>query len=168
MSAEFVALVKRPYTNPDPTPFTLKTNSAHDGEGTLTCNQNNIDFSVKGSANPLKFDGTDNKFQGAQLTAGIDMLAAAKTPSAKMNDVELTLTLTGGSKKPGPPAKIKFTAVEVTLDICAPRVDDKTDPTLMPTANAAPVGAATPTDKFYLGRPLPLQTDPKIDERATL
>jgi hypothetical protein len=30
------------------------------------------------------------------------------------------------------------------------------------------VGGAAATDKFYLGRPLPKQTDPKIDERATL
>jgi len=168
MSAEYIVLVKRPYTTVDPVKVTLKTDSAFDGTGTVTRAKDIIDFSLAAGGPPLQFDGTDNKFQGANLTAGVDLYAVAKTPSAAMNDVVLTLTLTGGSKKPGPPATTKLTAVQITLDVCEPRVDDKTDPTPLPTAAADP-GAATPTDKYYLGRPLPEQIKPKkIDERAKL
>lgn len=162
MSATFVVPVKRPYTTVAPVKVTLKTDSGFDGTGELTRSQNNVDFSLTAAGPALKFDGTDNKFPGAKLTAGVDLFAVAKTPSAKANDVVLTLTLTGGSKKNGPPAKFLLTAVQVTLDICDPRPDDKTDPAPMPTTNAAP--GPKPNDKFYLGRPLPEQTKPKIDE----
>ena len=168
MADDLVVLVKRPYTKVDPLSVLLKTDAGFDGTGELTRNANHIDFTVKGAAAPLNFDGTDNKFPGAKLSAGIELLAVAKTASTKMNDVVLTLTLTGGSKKNGPPVKTKLTAVAATLDICDPRVNDRTEPVPLPTAAAAPAGAAKPTDKFYLGRPLPEQVDPRIDERATL
>ena len=159
-----MVLVKRPYTNPPPVKVTLKTDSAFDGTGTLTRSANNIDFTVTGAAAALKFDGTDNKFPGARLTAGIELQAVATKASVAMNDVVLTLSLAGGSKQNLPPATIKLTAVEAILDICEPRLNDATDPTPLLTANAAPVGAATPNDKYYLGRPLPLQTT--LDRRG--
>jgi hypothetical protein len=165
--SDLVVLVSRPYTKVDPLKFTLKTDSAFDGTGLLTRSKNNIDFTVQGAATPLKFDGTDNKFPGANLTAGIDLLAVANAPSTSVNDVVLTLTLSGGSKKILPPATTKLTAVQATLDICDPRINDASAPAPLPTANAVPAAGAA-TDKFYLGRPLPTQTDPKIDERATL
>jgi hypothetical protein len=165
--SDLVVLVSRPYTKVDPLKFTLKTDSAFDGTGLLTRSKNNIDFTVQGAATPLKFDGTDNKFQGANLTAGIDLLAVANAPSKSMNDVVLTLTLSGGSKQILPPATTKLTAVQATLDICDPRINDASAPVPLPTANAIP-GAGAATDKFYLGRPLPKQPDVKIDERATL
>ena len=168
MGAEYIVLVKRPYTTVDPVKVNLKTTAGFDGTGTLTRNRDMIDFSLNPGGPILKFDGKDNKFAGANLTAGVDLYAVAKKPSAAMNDVELTLTLSGGSKKNGPPAKIQLTAVELTLDICEPRVDDTTDPHPLPTANSAPAAGATPTDKYYLGRPLPEQVKPKVDERATL
>jgi hypothetical protein len=84
-----------------------------------------------------------------------------------MDDVELTLTLSGGSKKNGPPAKQKMTSVEVTLDICEPRTKPKKEPKVLPTAKEDPKPGKE-KDKFFLGRPLPLQGDPKIDERAML
>src|ERR1700728_1017863 len=165
--SDLVVLVPRPYTKVDPLKFTLKTDSAFDGTGLLTRSKNNIDFTVQGAASPLKFDGTDNKFQGANLTAGIDLLAVGNAPSANVKDMVLTLTLSGGSKKILPPATTKLTAVQATLDICDPRINDASDPVPLPTANAAPAAGAA-TDKFYLGRPLPKQPDTKIDERATL
>ena len=165
-----VVLVKRPYTTPGPTKIRLKTDAGFDGTGLLTRSDAKIDFKLPGSATALKFDGTDNQFAGATLSAGFDLMAEGVTPSAATGDVLLTLTLNGGSKKNGPPAKIKLTSVQATLDICDPRVNAATDPVPLPTAAAAPAAGATPTDKFYLGRPLPLQssTDPRIDERAML
>jgi hypothetical protein len=168
MSSEYIVLVKRPYTTVDPVRVELKTSAGFDGTGLLARSRDIIDFSLAPGGVPLKFDGKDNKFDGAHLTAGVPLFAVAKKPSAAMNDVELTLTLSGGSKKNGPPAKLTFTAVELALDICEPRVDDTTDPTPLPTAASAPTGGPPPTDKYYLGRPLPLQGKPKIDERATL
>jgi len=168
MGAEYIVLVARPYTTVDPVRVNLKTSAGFDGTGTLTCNGNLIEFSATLGGPALKFDGTDNKFTGPALSAGVNVFAVARKPSAAMNDVVLTLTLTGGSKKNGPPAKIHLTAVELTLDICEPRVNAATAPTPLPTANAAPAVGATPTDKYYLGRPLPEQVKPKLDERATL
>jgi hypothetical protein len=161
-------IVKRPYTNPAPSVLTLKTDTGFDGTGLLTVDKKNIQFTVKGAAAPLKFDGVDNRFSGADLSAGIEVQAIGLTPSAKKDDILVTLTLSGGSKKIGPPAKTKLTSVAITLDICDPRKDAATDPVPLPTAAAAPAAGATPTDKFFLGRPLPLQGDPKIDERAML
>ncbi len=168
MSPQYIVLVKRPYATVDPVKVSLKTNAGFDGTGTVTRNKDIIDFSLVPGGAVLKFDGKDNKLDGAKLSAGVDLYAVAKKPSAAMSDVELTLTLSGGSKKSGPPAKLALTAVELQLDICEPRVDDTTDPSPLPTANSAPVAGATPTDKYYLGRPLPEQGKPKIDERATL
>jgi hypothetical protein len=79
--------------------------------------------------------------------------------------------LNGGTVKPGPPAKTKATSVEVTLDICEPRVDAATPPVKLPTLapNAPAPAPAAATDKVFLGRPLPLQSAPKkIEERAML
>jgi len=168
MSSEYIVLVKRPYTTVDPVKVNLKTSADFDGTGTVTRNRDSIDFSLTAGGSILKFDGKDNKFEGAKLSGGVDLFAVAKKPSAAMNDVELTLTLSGGSKKNGPPAKIQLTAVELTLDICEPRVNDTTEPLPLPTATTAPAAGATPTDKYYLGRPLPEQVKPKVDERATL
>src|SRR5215475_14330965 len=155
MGLEYVVLVKRPYTTVDPVKVSLKTSADFDGTGTLTRNKDLIDFSLTPAGPILKFDGNDNKFAGANLSAGVSLYAVAKAPSTAVNDVELTLTLAGGSKKSGAPAKIQLTAVELSLDICEPRINETTDPNPLPTANSAPAAGATPADKFYLGRPLP-------------
>jgi hypothetical protein len=169
MGKDLIVLVSRPYTNVPPLKVWLQTDVGFDGTGTLTRSGGaNIDFTIEGTRAALKFDGADNKFLGAKLSAGFNLIATAKSPSAKVNDVLLTLTLSGGSKIIGPPAKIRFTAIQVTLDICEPRLDDKVDPIPLPTANVVPPPGSNPIDKFHLGRPLPVQTNPKIDERAML
>jgi hypothetical protein len=126
--SDYVVVVKRPYTTVSPVKLTLKTDSAFDGTGRVTRNVDIIDFSLTAGGPVLKFDGTDNQFPGAKLTAGVDLFATATKPSTSMNDVVLTLTLTGGSKKPGPPATTKLTAVLLTLDICKSRTSPTTDP----------------------------------------
>ena len=107
MSTNLVVLVKRPYTKTVPLRVTLKTDAGFDGTGLVTRSATNIDFTVSGAAAPLNFDGTDNSFPGARLSAGIDLMAVAKTPSAAVNDFVLTLTLNGGSKINGPPTTIQ-------------------------------------------------------------
>jgi len=168
---KLVALVSHPGIGAAAATLKLKTDIAYDGTGLFTRSDANIDFFRKGSATALKFDGTDNKFTGAQLTAGVDLEARGVKASAKAEEITLTLTLNGGKVKPGPPAKTKATSVEVTLDICEPRVDAATPPVKLPTLvpNAPVPAPAAATDKVFLGRPLPLQSAPKkIEERAML
>src|SRR5205823_7732918 len=62
----------------------------------------------------------------------------------------------------------RMTAIELILDICAPRVNATTAPAPLPQAPAVPVAGATPADKFFLGRPVPIQDAAKIQERAML
>jgi hypothetical protein len=164
--SDLVAIVKRPYTNPNPAIVILKTDVAFDGTGTLTRSKAIVDFFRKGSKTPIQF-GKDNTFSGADLTKGIELEAVGLKPSDTVKDIELTLTLSGGSKKIDPPAKAKMTSVEVLLDICEPRTSASTDPPVLATATAAPASGATSTDKFFGGRPLPLQFDATYyDERA--
>src|SRR2546430_11652163 len=144
MASEYIVLVKRDYTSVRPVKVNLKTNADFDGTGKITRSKDIMDFSLVAGGPVLKFDGNDNKFPGAKLSAGFDVYAVAKSASAGMNDVTLTLTLTGGSKKIGSPAKIQLTAVEGTLDICGPPGGDATGPTPTPPAPTRPRGGAKP------------------------
>ncbi|MBI2690107.1 MAG: peptidoglycan-binding protein [Acidobacteria bacterium] len=163
-----VVFMPRVYTAPDPINLTLKTTADFDGEGLFTRKGDKIKFTVKGTAAALTFNGTDNKFKGADLSKGIIIVADAVKPSDKMGDVEVTLTLNGGTKKNGKPVTTKLTSLQATLDICEPRINDATAPVVLPTVNAKPAAGVKPTDKIFLGRPLPVQSDPKIEERAML
>ena len=166
-----IVLVKKPYTNPLRVEVVLKTDTSFDGDGVLTVNNPNsiLLFPTRTGGNPLQFNGTDNKFKGAQLDpkgTGLSFFAEGKTASANMRDFVLTLHLSGGTKKPGPDAVARMTAIELILDICAPRVNATTAPVPLPQAPA--VTPANPTDKFFLGRPIPIQDAAKIQERAML
>lgn len=163
-----VAVVKRVYTNPNRAIIRLKTDVAFDGQGFFTRSKQIVDFFRKGSANPIKFDNTSNKFSGAELTKGVELEAVGLTPSTSVDDIELTLTLTGGTKKIKPPAKAKMTSVRVTLDICEPRTSNTSDPPVLATPTATPAAGSTSTDKVFGGRPVPLQFKTNYDERAVL
>jgi putative peptidoglycan binding protein len=165
-----IVLVKKPYTNPTRVEVVLKTDTSFDGNAVLTVNDPNsiLLFPTRTSKVPLTFKG-DNTFKGAQLDPkgpGVSLFAEGKTASANMRDFVMTLRLSGGTKKPGPDAVGRMTAIELILDICAPRVNATTNPVPLPQAPA--VTPATPTDKFFLGRPVPIQDDAKIQERAML
>ena len=168
--AKLAVVVKRTGIAAKPASLHLKTDRAFDGTGLFTRSDANIDFFRKGSNTPLKFDGTDNKLTGAELTAGVDLDASGVKASAAADEITLTLALTDKAGKAGPSANIKATSVEVTVDICEPRVDAATAPVKLPTLapGAAAPAAGTGTDKLFLGRPLPLQANPRLDERAML
>jgi hypothetical protein len=166
-----IVLVKKPYTNPVRVEVVLKTDTSFDGDGVLTVSDPNsiLLFAARNATTPLQFNNIDNKFKGAQLDPkgpGVSLFAEGKTASANMRDFVLTLHLSGGTKKPGPDAVARMTAIELILDICAPRVNATTAPVPLPQAPA--VTPATPTDKFFLGRPIPIQDTAKIQERAML
>lgn len=164
-----VVLVKRAYTTPARLAVTLKAEPAFDGSGTFTVAGDRVRFFRDGATEAVKFDGTDNVFTGVDLTAGVKLLAEGAAASAALDDVLLTLTLTGGTASIGPDAKAKVTSVEVTLDVCEPRVSPSADPAVLPAppATAPPSGTAA-TDKYYLGRALPLEDGTDTGERATL
>ena len=92
-----MALVSHPGIGAAAVALRLKTDIAYDGTGIFTRSDVNIEFFPKGSATAVKFDGTDNKFTGAQLTAGVDLEARGVKASAKAEEITLTLTLNGGT-----------------------------------------------------------------------
>ncbi|MFI5380358.1 MAG: OmpA family protein [Tepidisphaerales bacterium] len=148
--------------------YILKTDIPFDGKGAFTRSSDKIRFFTakkEGEGKEIAFDGTDNVFPGEQLKTGVIVFAQGATASADINDFTITLALSGGTMKVKPPATLQLTCVEVTLDICEPRTADA-DPAAL---SAAPDTAATPpTDKFFLGRPVPLQDATNTHERAIL
>ncbi|MGZ5136265.1 MAG: OmpA family protein, partial [Burkholderiales bacterium] len=171
--AKDIVLVKKSYTNPPRVPVILKTDASFDGNGLLTINKKDTIFFFPAQnstdAQRIQFNGTDNLFKGAQLDpkgAGVTIFAEGRKGSVSMKDVALTLKLSGGTKKPGPDAVAQMTAIELLLDICAPRVNATTAPVPLPQPpDTAP---AKPADKFFLGRPVPIQDEANIQERAML
>jgi hypothetical protein len=166
-----IVLVKKPYTTPKRVEVILKTDQPFDGNGQLSVNAPEaiLLFPSRVSKTPLKYNTVDNLFTGAQLNPagpGVSLFAEGAKASATMGDFVMTLHLLGGTKKSGPNAVGRMTAIELTLDICAPRVNATTAPVPLPQAPVAP--SATPSDKFFLGRPVPVQDDAKIQERAML
>ena len=127
-----VVVVKRTYTNPARKLVTLRTDAAFDGQGTFTVSNQHVKFfrAPVGGA-PLAFDGVANVFPGAQLTAAVQLWAEGATPSASMDDVTLTLALSGGSRPVGPPASARMTSVELTLDLCQSRLRADADPAII-------------------------------------
>ena len=168
--AHQAVMVKKAYTKPGRKLIQLKTNIAFAGTGTFTRSSNSVRFfTAAAGGKEITFNLTDNVFTGAQLGAGVSLYAEGAKGSAKVDDVELKLTLTGPMV--GLPAKSKMTAVEVTLDICEPRTAAGANPPPLPSAPAPPAHGVASTDKFYLGRPVPVDPDwdtARPSERAML
>ena len=169
--AQDIVLVKKSYTNPKRVEVVLKTDTPFDGNAKLTVNNPNtiFFFPTKTSTARILFNGIDNVFKGAQLNPtgpGVTIFAEGNAASANLRDVVLTLHLSGGTKTPGPDAVGRMTAIELLLDIGAPRVNATTTP--VPLPQPPKTAPAKPTDKFFLGRPVPIQDDAKIQERAML
>lgn len=128
-AAPAAVVVKKPHTTPTRKPVRLRTDVSFDGTGLFTSSSGAVSFFTGASGGTaLKFDGTDNKFTGASLTATVTLYAEGTAPSAALDDVELKLALSGGTKTIQPDAVHKMTSVEVTLDICESRTAAGTDP----------------------------------------
>ena len=140
--------------------FRLRVDKPFDGQGTLTISPaGKIDFFKVGGGGktPMNFTG-ENVFDGAALSSpeGVLLFGEGVTFSRAKNDITLTLTLSGGSKKVKPPANLKLTSVELTLDICDP-----------PLPGRAPVPLPVP-DKQTKGAKVFVQGDPPQARRAVL
>ena len=92
-----IVLVKKSYM-PKSTrmPVVLSTDQAFDGTGTFTSSSGAIRFFSHDSGGVQIESG--HSFTGAQLSSSVTIYAEGATPSAKMDDVVLTLALTPGSK----------------------------------------------------------------------
>jgi len=135
-----IVLVKKSYlAKSTRMPVVLSTDQAFDGTGTFSSSSAAIRFFSHDTGGVLIESG--HSFAGVQLSAGITIYAEGATPSAKMDDVVLTLALTPGSKPVKPPVSDKMTSVEVTLDICQSRT----------AAGATPVPLSE-NDKISVGR----------------
>lgn len=136
-----VVLVKKSYTaTPARRMIVLQTDQAFDGTGTFTA--------TKG-ADKVKFfslhkGGVEIKsgqvFPGKRLSAGVPIFAEGVKPSSSLNDITIQLALQPGSNPVKPPAKAKFTSVEVTLDICKSRTKAGETPPPLSTDDKIKVG----------------------------
>ncbi|MBM3752620.1 MAG: OmpA family protein [Acidobacteria bacterium] len=139
--------------------FRFGVDKPFDGIGTLTvAPAGKIEFFVLGGGGKaLTFNG-DNTFPGADLSkpGGVIVAAEGIEASKSKKDITLTLTLSGGTKKVKPPAKLKLTSVELTLDIAHP-----------PAAGKNPEPLPMP-DKQTKGARVFRQGDPPLARRAVL
>lgn len=147
-------LVKKSYTAPARQAVTLRTGTAFNRTGTLTRSSNRIRFFTAATAGTeITFNGTDNQFPGARLTAGVQIFAEGNTASAALNDVQLTLTLTPGASPPaGVPVTVTMTSVDLTLDIFMTRTAAGVDPAPFAQPPAVTPAPGTGTDKWFGGR----------------
>jgi outer membrane protein OmpA-like peptidoglycan-associated protein len=167
--ASAVVVVKKTYTNPARQIVTLTTDGPFFRSGTVTRVGAAIRFfdaAVNGTE--ITFNGTDNVFTGAQLSAGVKLFAEGATPSVALDDVVLTLTLSPGATPIGPPANATMTSVELTLDVALSRVAAGVAPPLMPQPPAVTPAPGTATDKFNLGRFVEVRDPGFTHERAML
>jgi len=167
-AASPVVIVAKTYTSPTRQRVTLRTSAPFPRSGTLARSGIAIRFfTAAAGGQEITFDGTDNVFSGARLTAGVELFAQGAQASAAMNDTRLTLTLApGGNPGVGPPAVVTMTAVELTLDICMTRTAAGVDPAPLPQPPPAP--PATPTDKWFGGRAVHVQDTGHHHGRALL
>ncbi|HEV2359516.1 MAG TPA: peptidoglycan-binding protein [bacterium] len=146
-------LVKKPHTSPARQKVTLRTSTKFPRPGTFTRSSANIRFFTAASGGTeITFDGTDNVFTGAQLSAGVQLFAEAAAASAGPNDVTLTLALSPGAIPVGAPATATMTAVQLDLDIFMSRTAAGVDPAPLPQPTGPPAPGTTPTDKWFGGR----------------
>ncbi len=154
-------LVKKAPANPSRQVITLRASLGFTGTGSFDVTAGNTPTRVRffaaaagGAALPLPITAS-----GAQLSnpAGFRLFAEGVAPSGSVDELQLQLTLSGGANPAGLPATAKMTAVEVTLDFCAPRITPRTDP--------LPLAAATKTRP---GRTVQIREADQSHQRAML
>ncbi len=137
--------------------YVLKTDFAFDGTGTLERSSDAIRFFDKNTGGTeIKFDRNRREFPGDKLSSaagGVVLWAQGARPSAKLDDIKLTLTLKSKTMVVDPPAKTTATCVEATLDICQTRTKSGAVPAPMPQPpEKHPAPGAAATDKYFGGR----------------
>ncbi len=169
ISGRNFVVMKKPYTRPARVPVTLKSDRPFDGSGQFTVDGGRIQFfaAIDGLL-ALQFNGTDNVFTGAQLTAGVTVFAEGLSVSGAVDDVTLTLTISATLATIPAVTRAQMTSVELFLDIAGPRPTPTTEPPLLPQPTTATAPPGTPTDKLFGGRVLQVQDAGNNQARALL
>lgn len=160
-----VVLVKRDYMSqasskakPHRLPVQLGVSAKFDGTGRLTCAAAAkiavYKAATGGSALPFPISVTASELNQGLSGGAFTLYIEGVDASGGMDDVELELALQGGTGSLGPPAKDKLTCVRLKLDICKWRVDDTTDPVIIPEGDKITKGRYvhvqhTKTEKEY-------------------
>jgi len=158
--ASNVVVVKRSYTNPARQVVTLRTDGPFFRTGTFTVTGTAIKFfDAAVGGNEIAFNGTDNVFSGAALSAGVQIFAEGFTASSALNDVTLRLALTPGATPIGAATTATMTSVLLTMDIFMTRTVAGTDGASFPQPPDPAPAAGTGTDKWF-GARIVHQQDP--------
>lgn len=125
-------LVKKAPANPARQVVTLRTNVAFARSGSFDVTAGNAPAKIQffAAANGGAALALPVTAPGARLSsaAGFQLFAEGIAPSGSVDELALSLTLTDGAPPAGAPATARMTSVELTLDICAPRITPRTDP----------------------------------------
>lgn len=163
-----VVLVKRPYTSPLRREVVLRTDVdfGTGGSGLFTVPGSSVRFFTAATAGVLiSFSGTDNRFTANELARGVTLWAEGVSPSGHVDDIVMTLTISGGNRVPRPSATAtgRLTAVRLTLDICGSRTTAGHDPPLL-SADKVTVGRflmrPTGTSTHHRGMLIVRQAEP--------
>lgn len=146
IEVERVILVSKAHTNLQRRRIILRVDRPFNGDGLFTRSTPNIHFFRAAAGGfELQFNTVDNVFTSQQLFIGVELFADATSPSTRIDDIELRLSLAVDGNV-GLTDTQKLTAVELTLDICSSRTSRPADP--------APLSVA---DKISVGRFLHIQ-----------
>ncbi|MFN2546116.1 MAG: hypothetical protein ABR567_01655 [Myxococcales bacterium] len=142
--APLVVVLAKHNCKPARKPVRLSVTAGFGGTGTgefKKPSKNTVRFftAVSGGAE-IAFNGTDNKFTAAQLTAGVQLFAEGGVVSTAQQDTDLQLELSVGNNKFGAPAVAKATCVDLTLDLFQSRPAPTTDPAPMAVNDKTDVG----------------------------
>ncbi|HTO98679.1 MAG TPA: carboxypeptidase regulatory-like domain-containing protein [Myxococcales bacterium] len=124
-------------------PITLSVKGTFTGSGTgrFTRSKDTVKFFTAAAAGAeITFNGTDNVFTAAELTAGKQLFAEGATTSSALEDTELKLELLAGSNAVGTPATAKATCLELTVDLFQSRTARAGDPAKVAEADKAAKG----------------------------
>ena len=167
--ASSAVVVKKPGVNPARKTVTLRTSSTFGGTGTLSRSDNTAVIKLfRSDGSELTF-GTNPVFTDLELQAGVSLAAEGVAASGRLDDYQLTLTLTSTGIVPaGNPINARMTAVELTLDVALSRTAAGVEPPVMPQPPAVTPTPGTGTDKINLGRFVQVRDPGFSHERAML
>src|SRR5262249_24518881 len=128
-----LVVLKKHNCNPARVQVRLGVNAAFTGSGTgrFTRSRNTVKFFTAATAGTeVTFNGNDNVFTAAQLTAGVQLFAEGGTVSGALQDTDLRLELFVGTNAFGTPAAGKATCIELTMDLFQSR-RNRSDPAVI-------------------------------------
>ncbi|HEV3469729.1 MAG TPA: hypothetical protein VG148_10440 [Pyrinomonadaceae bacterium] len=170
-AARTVVLVKHTHTTPARVKITLKTSRHFTRAGTLsrvvTPTSGEIKLFDKGGAE-IVFTNSERTFTAKELSVGFDLFAEGVKASGNLDDFTLRLTLAPGPTPVGPPAEVKLTAVELTLDVSPPRTPPAPFAPLPQPPAAKPPANPPPKDKWFGGAVVSVQDAGNNQPRAQL